>query len=155
MQNLLTPASRSNDLPVTFRPAYESDLNLVFSSWMQSVAFVDHFGKKQGIDHEIYKRGHRDLIVKILQAASITVAANPDDLEHVIGYVVAEVDKAGGSLIVHYCYVKGPYRGNRIATRLLDGFPPEMKRFHTYRNPFAGHYAVKTGSLYNPYLIWR
>lgn len=155
MQNQSMPASRSNLLPLTFRPAYEEDLNLVFSSWMQSVAFVDRFGKRQGIDHETYKRGHRDLIVKILQSSTITVAANPEDLWQVLGYVVAQVDKELDSVTFHYCYVKGPYRGNGIATRLLEGFPAGMKKFHTYRNAFAGHFAVKYYSVYNPYLIWR
>ena len=119
------------------------------------MAFVDRFAKEQGIPHELYKAGQRDLITKILKSSQLMVAVNPDDFDQILGYMVFKTDAPRDIIQFHFLYVKGPYRYGGIATRLIDIMPSEMRKEHTYKNRFGHYFSRKYRSDYNPYSIWR
>ena len=115
------------DSPISYKigPAAESHLAFVYNSFLQSYrgTFPLYI-----IDRATYFRVYHDIMEKAITGLGVLVAHNPDDPDHILGYVV------GNAAEIAYVYVKQDYRGLGIATdlvkvclqnhELLTGHPP-------------------------------
>ncbi len=128
---------------VTLRPAEENDISFVFNSWLRSYQSSD-FAK--GIPPKLYFPHHHQIIERILQrGGKLTIACLQDEPSAILGWLCIE------GKVLHYVYVKKPYRQLGIATKLIDG-----NRFVVYT-----HQTYATGFLkkplgpaaYDPYMI--
>lgn len=94
------------------REAKNDDVHFILNSWLTS-----YRSSEICMSSPIYFHHFKKIIVKILQRASVLVACNPEDEDHIYGYVVYEPQD---SLILHCILVKLTYRGEGVATALLD-----------------------------------
>lgn len=127
------------------------DLNFIYSSWLKSHR-DSQFAKN--VPSDLYYHYQKDLIDRILERSQVLVAVNPDLPSQIFGWSVGE--QRGNIHILHYVYVKYPYRKLGIAKALAgpfvhaNGGRPTLCTSRTWKgrqSPFEGRL------IYNPYLL--
>jgi hypothetical protein len=99
----------------TFRAGRPTDAHFLLSTWLKSYR---NSGPVTKIPNANYFQGHQDLIVHILslQGTAVEVVCAKDDPDQIIGYVV--YNKLAP--ILHYVYVKYPFRKLGLGTMLIS-----------------------------------
>lgn len=99
---------------VVVRTPTADDISFIFSSWLRSYRNSEEV---QRMANEPYYRLYKNFVDAALRSSRIAVACDPEDLNHLYGYVVfADRD----SMILHWIYVKHAFRRNGIARLLYD-----------------------------------
>lgn len=99
------------------RPGEPDDLNFIRATWLRGYKHASRFARP--IPSEIYFRRHHEVVEAILRrpTTSVEIASHPDAPSVILGYLVREGD------VVHYVYVKKPFRrfgiGRALMTPLL------------------------------------
>lgn len=88
------------------RPAQESDLNLILSSWLKEYRYAPF---TKGIESKLYYKHHKELILSLLASSQCQVICQREDLNAVLGYMVFSYDTLN-NLIIHYLYIKNTFR---------------------------------------------
>lgn len=93
------------------------DKDFIYSSWLRSYRPSK---ANVGLDSDVYYERHSNRINAILQRAGtrVVVASNPEDDDHLFGYIVFEIQAT--KTILHYIYVKQSYRQLGLARRMLE-----------------------------------
>jgi len=133
------------------RDLQSSDYPFLFNSWMKS--YSKEFLDKKNVPSQIYYQGLHKLIESLLPSCVVKMAVTEDDLDVIIGYVVASSDENVG--VVHYVYVKESFRRLGIASQLLAsvGIEPDMDSIFTAYTSSGSELAAKFNSLYHPFYI--
>jgi GNAT superfamily N-acetyltransferase len=99
-----------------FRKANQDDLNFIMSSWLKSYR-TSTVAKEMKTD--AYYRIHNKAILHNLPKFSVLIACDQYADSEIYGYIVSS-RMIGDITLVHYVYVKHQFRGNDIATQLLQ-----------------------------------
>lgn len=144
-------------VPTHIRQGTIDDASFIYSSWLRS--YRDHSSYADFIPKEIYYKCQARVIENLLKNCGVSIACNPEDNEQIFGYVVYSPSNIGVS-IIHYIYVKHPYRRLGIATTLKEYVKHET--CHDNALPLvATHetgmlkttFAEKWNIIFNPYLL--
>lgn len=133
---------------ITFREANETDLPFIMNSWLKSY----YPFSQRAPEPRYYFEGHRKLLDRVYRRSKILVACNPEDTEHIFGYVVHE-PKAEHQ-IYHWCFVKFAFRNMGLARSLIERTrEPNQPLFftHKHRDNALGK---SLGADFNPYLLY-
>lgn len=138
-----------SETSVTLRPVAPADEPLVFSSWLRSYRTAPAVAQVRG---PVYFANQRRVIERILLRAQVLVACSPSEPTDVFGYAVCERTASG--LVVHWLYVKHPFRRLGVAGRLLSaaGAGDVATIQHTHETDAGKRLAKRLGSVLNPYL---
>ena len=98
-----------------------NDLNFILNSYLKSYR---NSPETKDIVNGIYFSDYRDRIALLLQSSEVTVICAEDDEDHIIGYAVHRL--IGDWPLIHYVYVKHPFRGMKMATTMLETLYPEF-----------------------------
>lgn len=128
--------------PFHFRAATADDLNFIYDSWCKSL-----WPEFQHVNQFRDLQGYR--IKKILDYSSALVACDVEDPSIIFGYVVFELD------LLHWIYVKYPFRKMGLATDMLKNIPYTALFYHSHRNKAGKHLARKMNSRFNPFVLER
>lgn len=145
---------------MTLRPANSSDLDFIYSSWLGSYRFgplsaareIRKEGKTVMVSpllSEVYYKNHRKLITKILNLSQIVIACNPEDHSKIYGWSVGR--DIQDMSILSYVYVKRPYRGKGVGSRLIEPFT-RRDCFCTHMRKNLSKKSLELDLMYNPYL---
>lgn len=96
---------------VLIRYYQDDDKNFILSSWLRSYR-NSQFAKK--IQPEIYYANHARVVEHMIQTCTILVACDPTAPYVTYGYICYQPE------LIHYIYVKYPFRKLKIATILLE-----------------------------------
>lgn len=134
---------------VVLRNPSGDDLNFILDSWLRSARGV---GDNAHMNNAVYYGeagyGFRDECVKKLKGGFVTVACNPSDQDQIIGWM------AWGPGVLHYIYVKQPFRQMGIATKLVTyGFPAfgSSPTVTSSIGRFQREWAKKYNLVFDPY----
>lgn len=135
--------------PIVLRPLQlkePSEYNYVLKSWLSALRQnIAHF---RHMDDEVFSV-HRGAVISAIDRGSTLLACNPDNPNHIYGFVVFERD------VVHYIYVASLWRGNGIARALLaratGGSPFSYTHLGQRMN---GRAMAKMKAKYNPYALY-
>ena len=122
-----------------FRP---EDEGFVYSSWLNN-----YWGShNHDMTKTVFMAGHHNVIEKILQreGIEILIAANIDDDEQILGYLVREGN------VLHYLYVKSPFRRSGISAALLEEADFSQPVILSHKTVYCDYLKIKT--TFNPYL---
>lgn len=138
---------------VRLRPVTDSDLPFVFHSWLRSYR-MSEFAKE--LHNQVYFPQHHKVIEGLLQRCGGVVACDPLDSTQLYGYVVAEViDECP---VVHYCYIKEPFRKMGVAHLLLTaanvGWKPDAAFCYTHKTYQSTRLEKRYPMVFHPYLAW-
>jgi GNAT superfamily N-acetyltransferase len=143
------------ELPIKIREYTLEDENFLFHSWLKTYfdALMD-MKQAQGMRSDVYYQGQHKRIEGLLARGSTLVACNSEDESQIYGWINYE-DLTDGGVILHFVYVKQPFRRVGIAKRLIE-IAKYSKRevFYTHKTPFTKDLAGVVGkATFNPYLI--
>ena len=133
---------------IKFRPIKDSDKSFIYSSWLKSYRESD---LAKHMVNSIYYDYHAKVIEAAMASSTIIIACNDQDEDQLYGYIVfQQIDDVA---LVHYTYVKFPYRKFGIGRQLFEFAQPDTEQFtvvtHIPRN-FEG-LSKKLNLVYNPY----
>jgi hypothetical protein len=105
---------------ITIRLAVESDVALIYSSWLRSYwnATVCH----QGIEYQAYQAGQRARIERLLQARTALVACSPEAPDTIMGWLSWGGAGVDHTWALNYVYVRHIYRRSGVARLLTRGY---------------------------------
>ena len=129
---------------VQIRQARESDLALVYKTWIDTYA-ESNFARK--VRRALYPVRQRNLINQILARPTthVLVACVPDDEETLLGWAVLETPN-----VIHYAFMKKDFRRFGIAEDLCRAAGDAI--LFSHRTPF-GECFIRSfrRSVYDPY----
>lgn len=136
--------------PIALRPAEVGDRAMILDSWFKSYSdspWAHHVGR-----YGLFESEHPKVIERIVSSCPVIVACLEDDPEYIVGWACTR-----GPLI-HYCYVKGKFRGNNVARAMLLPFEKDTRVQYTHTVPTkrlvdGTPKALPDGWRYNPYLL--
>lgn len=140
------------DKPIV-RALQEMDLPFVFSSWLRSYKEQSAFAKR--IKNDVYYFWHHQMIEVILKKPSMRgiVAHVQDEPDIILGYLIYEVVN-GEPKVVHYCFIKEPFRRLGIAKLLFAYAELEKDFFITHFTYLVEPIINKREDItYDPYRI--
>mgnify|MGYP002135715089 CR=1 FL=1 len=136
------------------REATESDHSFVYNSWLKSFRQGSPWARL--VPPQIFYANHKQVIALILKAAKVLIACNPEDPEQIYGYVVYTPHRG---TVIHYVYVKQPYRQLGFAKKLIAEAKQEQ---HINILPLTAthitviweqHLRDRFNMIYNPYIL--
>lgn len=137
--------------PFKIRSATKEDISFLFSSWLKS--FRDSGTMCRNITNTVYFESHHKLIERILRRASVNVACDADHPDQLFGYIVAET--IDGIFVLHYIYVKHPFRRTGIGSALLNSFQhnSSLASCTTHLTRMGERLLLKYNMIYHPYIV--
>ena len=142
---------------VTYRAPTQDDVGFIYNSWLKS-----HRGNSawaRDMPAQVYFSNHKKVLAKLLEGSGILVACNPENTEQIFGYGVYQ-PTTGGVTVLHYVYVKHPYRrlgigGDIVQTILrLSGHDMELPAVASHVTGLWSQVLKdKWHMIYNPYVI--
>lgn len=143
-------------LPIKLRPVASTDVDFLISSWTKSYR-QSYFAQK--IPNEIYFTEHKKIIARRFQDSSALIAYHDRDEDQICGYIVyAPAKHRTACLLVHYVYVKHPFRRLGVGKALLSEAIADAS--HAPGTPIVVSHITSNFTkfcpeevAYNPYII--
>jgi|SRR5688572_11308790 len=146
----------TKDLPVRIRDLRAGDINFVLKSWLKSYK-ESMFATN--IPGAVYFDEHKQVIMgELARGSEIVVAVNEEDDDQIIGFLCFDRTRLGTCLIVHYIYVKSPFRKMGVGRVLMDeaigrcDHNPDLPIVITHSSRDFGRF-WPSYAVYNPYLL--
>jgi hypothetical protein len=152
---------------VIVRKGEDEDVAFITNSWLSNFRDADMV---RHVPNRFYYHYHHKLLEEIIPKSAVRVACNIERPSQILGWICAQaVDNA---LVVHFCYVKLPFRRFGVAKMLLKSMQDDyglQTVFYTHKTHMCvprseekqkelgpGFYdKIKAaGFIYNPYLLW-
>ena len=146
---------------IRLRPVRSEDVPLVTNSWLRSFRDSCHVW---GVPDQSYFWCHHKILEKLIPRSSVVVACLEDDPNVILGWIAYEM--AGEVMVLHNCYVKKPFRGLHIASRLfkevyeIEGEPTAVIFTARTKHSWSLYEKKLKASekplwVYNPYLMYN
>lgn len=131
------------------RNASEKDVPFIFNSWLKS--FKSSVFATQ-ISPLIYFENHHKIIEELLKICKVSIICSSQDESQIFGYMVSQ--KIEEVNVVHYIYIKEPYRKLGLAKHVLNYNNIKLTEafFYTHKTKLASVLDKKYKLIYNPYL---
>lgn len=126
---------------LTIRPAIDSDVALIHSSWLRS--YWNASASASGVRFDLYQAGQRARIARLL--SFVEIACSPEAPDTIMGWRCA--DYTGDRSALHYVYVRQIYRRQGVAKYLLGTWDWQA----THMTPAFARAFPRIP--YNPYLL--
>lgn len=153
MESNLTPkAAKFLESQIRFRDANQADVAFIFNSWLKSNRSSVLC---QGVSNPVYFAQHHILVEGLVKTCKVLVAVNADDASQIFGYIVH--DTVEGMPVIHYAYVKQPYRKLGLGQLLLEqaGIDATKPFFTTHKPDFRNRMVERKYTvILNPYLAY-
>lgn len=124
---------------VKIRRLQETDMSLVYSTWLRGLYYGNDFFKK--IDKDAFFDIYPKVITKLVADSTAVAACLSDDEDVVIGYAVYQ------GAILHWVYVKEAFRKQGIATSML----PDSLKVVTHLTKSGDFIRLKKGLKFIPF----
>lgn len=151
-------------IKIRLRKHNASDEPFIFKSWLNQ-HWADGASNRYLRKTEFF-REHHLAVSKLLRRTPAIVAASERDPAAILGFLSAEnlpgeYEDAKGEMfrdvVLHYFYVKAPYRGFGIGRVLLEaaGVRPNRIKHVTHWTRWCHRNRVVKNLVHNPYLLHR
>lgn len=131
---------------ITIRDYDISDKNFIYSTFLKGVYYGSDW--TSAIDKATFFHAYPAVLARLLSRDGVTirVACLTEDLTTVLGYAVLE----NRTNVLHFIYVKQPWRGQGIATALVAGSEISIV---THITKPGDAIRKKKKLVFNPFLI--
>lgn len=144
---------RHPELPIDITLADDEHAAFIKTSWLRSYRYADWV---QGIESDAYYTGHSQIVERLLDGSICAVAQHRTNTEQLYGFACG--DRIGDKFVLHYVYVKSPFRRNGIGKALVEtvgyNHPERITGTHkTWVDSKTGFVRGKYCVEYNPYVL--
>lgn len=140
------------ELPVELREMISGDEAFIYNSWLKS--YLDSIRELKifkGLKNEVYYEGQHKKIEDLFHRCNTVIACSQEDKDQIYGWACYE--ETAQDTIIHFIYVKGPFRRMGIGTYLYTQITNEKPVWYTHESMFISAVAKKFGKItFNPYL---
>lgn len=104
---------------VSVRDMREGDLNFIRSSWLRSNARTV---PQALVPSDAYFELHWEVAMGLLERPAVrcVMATDPNDDDHLVGWACGEPAGAARRPLLHFAYVKKPFRRHGVARLLVE-----------------------------------
>lgn len=143
--------SEVSNVPVLFRPLALEDKSFFFNSWLKSFRFGTLC---KNVENTIYYLNQHKIIEGIVKRSKVVVCCNADDPKLIYGYICWEI--VDGQFVLHFMYVKEPYRKLGLAKMLMQQTGHDFTTLgcYTHQTKVSYYYEEKYNLIYHPYLLF-
>lgn len=137
-------------LPVRLRNVTAEDHNFILNSWLKSFR---NGPAVRRMENSAYYHEQAKVIKELLQSVNVLVACDKDAPNQILGYLISQ--RINNVFVLHYVYVKQPFRNCGIAKMLIaarDHELGETAAVYTHHTESASRLAYKYKFMYNPYV---
>lgn len=134
---------------IEVRLAKAQDASFIYATWLRSYRHSSQFAKN--IPNEVYFKYHHMAIDRIAERGGrFYVAHALGDPDTILGFICSE-----GPTLVHYCYIKKPFRAMGIARKLVQmaGISEDLYEFTHMTHDMEKITKKRPKLIYNPYGI--
>jgi hypothetical protein len=131
------------------RESCEEDMNFIYNSWLRSFR---NSPLTEKMDNESYYYWQSQLITLILKDAKCYILEDSEN-NNILGYVV--VDHIGKLPVIHYGYVKYPFRKMGFFTRLLKETVGEARWYLSHSTNNMDNFIRKFNCSYVPHICFK
>lgn len=145
----------SEKLPMNVRDGRDGDIPFVMSTWLEHYASSSPWTKH--IPRETFFAGHRPLIEALLKKPGVRllIAVDKQDDDTIYGWLAHET-RYDGRTLMHFSYVKKPFRRAGVLRRLLDVAEMDLTSTTLTHWTYSASEMNRSHTLsYNPYLLWE
>ncbi len=146
---------------VRLRPIKSDDVALVTNSWLMSYRDSCHVW---GVPDQSYFWCEHKILESLIPRSAVVMACLEDDPNTILGWIAYEM--ASNCMVLHYLYVKKPFRGMKIAQRLfqevyeIEGKPPVVVFTARTKHSWSLwekklRHSTSPMWVYNPYLRYE
>jgi hypothetical protein len=137
------------NLPVSFRKYNpQTDESFILNSWLKEFRLSPF---AETISNPVYYANQHRIIENIIKRSDVVVCCNEEDEDQIYGYAVGEHTEQG-ELVLHWLYVKRPFRGFGLSELLTNKFERNGKKgYFTHLDNFMKFVAGKMGLIHDPY----
>lgn len=135
---------------VSYRSPAQSDLAFIMSTWLKGQR---HQGDRSFMTNRTYFDNEKKRIEKILSKSFIVIICDPEDSNHVFGYLAYNM--LGDIFIIHYAHLKKAFRKLGLMSALLSELYPNFKKDEiaiTHINELTANLRTKYILKFNPFL---
>lgn len=125
-----------------------NDINFIYNAWLKSYR---NNNLTKPICNDVFFSNHKDIITNILKNSNTSIICNKDDTTQIYGFITYTSD------IIHFCYVKYPYRrfglGRQLFNHVYNTYSDNTHIRITHYSPKVNKYIDKYNLVFNPYLL--
>lgn len=137
----------------------QTDQGLVLHSWVRKAMSCPPFTQNrqagsQGMTSEEVNDHKNRVILDIIKRSPPVIACHPDHPEQIFGYCASE--DQGETPVLHFIYVRDPFRRVGIATQLLKVCLPGLKSnkgYYTHNTLSMRYLAPKWNVSWDPFRV--
>ena len=96
-------------------PGNKLAVGFVMNSWLESFRNSFHVA---GVPNDVYYANWHDILELIIPRSVVLILVNANDPDQFLGYIVYE--KGAAAIILHYVYVKKPFRNMGFARAMVE-----------------------------------
>lgn len=128
------------------RQAIPSDINFIYSTWLDSYRYDSTIGKS--CPNSTFYPNYQQVIDNLLKDSDVLVACHDESPEVIFGYLVYDSD------IIHYCFVKQAFRELGLAYAMWR--EAQFPLTFTHKTLSLEPILIKHKELkYNPFLLFQ
>lgn len=143
-----------NDL-MTIRPMIEGDKNLILNSWLVSYYQQEQSHSLKGITKGCFMDEHRAAMLEALSRSLVFCATDRHDTSQIYGWVCVEPEDTASEQVLHFVYVKHPFRQMGICKALLKHSLGSGKFCFTHKPTFGLAKHLFENAKFNHYRFFR
>jgi GNAT superfamily N-acetyltransferase len=140
--------TQPSELGLVYRPASPDEMSFILDSWLKSYKFSPWAGVME--NHKYFVQQREAIEALLARGSQITVAEVPDT-DRVAGWICHE--HKPGIDVVHYVYVKDPWRKMGIGGALVDETCREREILYTFRTRASKY--ILPGAIFAPEIARR
>lgn len=148
--------SKTIGIETEIRPGRPEDLNFVFATLLRSYKSDSYFAMR--IPDTLFYLCHHKVVEHILAkpATKLSIITPVDEPNTILGYLL--IEKYAKKDVVHFCYVKSPFRRYGLATKLFQAADVPLDEpdrcWFTHWTKLCNELTKKHSNLiYNPYAL--
>lgn len=132
-------------------PEYETrrglpeDVNCIYATWLRCYKHSSAFARR--IPDRVFYEQHHAVVGRLLARAEVLVVTPRGEPGVILGYSVTEPS------VIHFVYVKKPFRRMGIATALLVHLDPNACVFTHWTEGWDFLHRKWPNAQYNPYML--
>jgi GNAT superfamily N-acetyltransferase len=143
-----------SDAPrIAIRPYRAADNGVVLGPWARQIRSLAPFTEMTTEEFNEHMHG---VCCELIRRCTPLLAVHPDYSGQVFGWICSEIKR--GQQILHFVYVRKPFRQMGIASALLDSVFPKLGEapvFLTHPSKTMRYHKDRWRLHYNPYLVMQ
>lgn len=140
---------------LNIRQACDADRNLILNSWLTSYYEQEREHTFRGVTKNCFMAHHRETILEVLGRSLVFCASDRHDPTQIYGWICIEPEDSSGEQVLHFVYIKYPFRHMGICKTLLNHALGTGRFCFTHKPTFGLAKFLFDNAKYNPYRFFR